>query len=522
MTRGRATILTLALAVATLGVALVSASAPPVDDAFHAYWNATSVPEAAQAAPAVVASGVSFDDAYARLRAGRTYQATVPRGVQKLTRSTDTGDFPYTVDVPPTYDPARKYQVRVQLHGGVMRPDPASRGDGSIGALAGAEQIYILPQSWAEAQWWAPAQDDNVPAILDRVKGTYNVDENRVVLSGVSDGGTAAFYVAMRDTTPYASFLPLNGHILVLANRDLGLRGALFPHNLINKPFFIVNGGKDRLYPAASVEPLLTHFKTGGLDLDFRPQPEAGHNTAWWSEVKDAFEGFVREHARTPHPARLTWQTDDTSTRNRAHWLVISRLGNARPGEDLPDINEIRAGEEPNFGVRTIGMRITSVQRGSNAEGFGFLPTDTVVSINGRDLPLGLELTEFMALYQPGEALHFVVERGRQTVDLKGVYQPTVMPRVRQLFATGLPTGRVDLVRDGNTVRASTRGVGVFTLLLSPDVIDFSRPVTVVADGKTVFTGLVQKSVETLMRWAARDNDRTMLYGAELAITITP
>ncbi len=91
-------------------------------------------------------------------------------------------------------------------------------------------------------------------------------------------------------------------------------------------------------------------------------------------------------------------------------------------------------------------MRITSVQRGSNAAAFGFLPTDTVVSINGRDLPLGLELTEFMGLYQPGEALHFVVERGRETLDLKGTYQPTVMPRVRQLFATGLPTGRVDLV----------------------------------------------------------------------------
>ncbi len=512
----------LAVLVCLLGLAITLVAAPPVDEAFTAYWNATSAPEAATATAAVVASGVGFDDAYARLRAGRTYPANVPRGVQKLTRHTDAGDFPYTVDVPPTYDPARKYQVRVQLHGGVMRPDPASRGDGSIGALAGVEQIYILPQSWAEAQWWAPPQGENLPAILDRVKRTYNVDENRVVMSGVSDGGTAAFYFAMRDTTPYASFLPLNGHILVLANRDLGLRGALFPQNLINKPFFIVNGGKDRLYPAASVEPLLTEFKTRGLELVYSPQPEAGHNTAWWPEVKESFETFVREHPRTPHPAHLTWQTDNTTMRNRAHWLVIDRLGNARPGEELPDLNEIRAGEEPNFGVRSIGMRITSVLRGSNAEAFGFLPTDTVASINGRDLPLGLELTEFMGLYQPGEALHFVVERGRETVDLKGVYQPTAMPRVRQLFATGLPTGRVDLVRDGNTVRASARGVGAFTLLLSPDVFDFSRPITVVVDGKTQFEGIVKKNVETLMRWAARDNDRTMLYGAELPVTITP
>ncbi len=522
MTQRRPTTRALALAAAALGVALISASAPSVDEAFTAYWTATSVADATKATAAVVSSGVSFDDAFARLRAGRAYQTSVPRGVQKLTRHADTGDFPYTVDVPPTYDPAVKYQVRVQLHGGVMRPDPAARGDGSIGALAGAEQIYILPQSWTEAQWWAPPQADNVPAILDSVKRTYNVDENRVVMSGVSDGGTAAFYFAMRDATSYASFLPLNGHILVLANRDLGVRGALFPHNLINKPFFIVNGGKDRLYPAASVEPLLTHFKDGGLDLVYKPQPEAGHNTAWWPEMKEPFEAFVREHPRVPHPARLTWQTDNTTTRNRAHWLVIDRLGNARPGEELPDINAIRAGEEPNFGVRSIGMRVTSVLRGSNAEAFGFLPTDTVASINGRNLPLRLELTEFMGLYQPGEALHFVVERGRETVDLKGVYQPTVMPRVRQLFATGLPTGRVDLVRDGNTVRASARGVGAFTLLISPDVFDFSQAITVVVDGTTHFEGMVQKSVETLMRWAARDNDRTMLYGAELPVTITP
>ena len=67
-----------------------------------------------------------------------------------------------------------------------------------------------------------------------------------------------------------------------------------------------------------------------------------------------------------------------------------------------------------------------------------------------------------------------------------------------------------------NTVRATTRGVAAFTLLLSPDVFDFSKPVVVVADGREVFNGLVKKDVETLLRWAARDNDRTMLFGAEL------
>ena len=73
---------------------------------------------------------------------------------------------------------------------------------------------------------------------------------------------------------------------------------------------------------------------------------------------------------------------------------------------------------------------------------------------------------------------------------------------------------------DGNTVTATTRHVAAFTLLLSPDQFDFSKPVKVVADGQTVFEGMVKKDVATLLKWAAKDNDRTMLFGAELPIRL--
>ena len=89
------------------------------------------------------------------------------------------------------------------------------------------------------------------------------------------------------------------------------------------------------------------------------------------------------------------------------------------------------------------------------------------------------------------------------------------------LFDRSKPSGRVDLVRKGNTVEATTKGVSSFTLLLSPDKFDFTKPVKVVANGRTVFEGRVEKSLETLLKWAARDNDRTMLYAAELKINLS-
>jgi pimeloyl-ACP methyl ester carboxylesterase len=208
----------------------------------------------------------------------------------------------------------------VQLHGGVGRIETNSPPrSGSNGRLPGVEQLYVMPYAWRDAPWWSGRQVDNLRAILDVVKRTYNVDENRVVLSGVSDGGTGVYYTAMRDTTPFASFLPLNGFIRVLENETAEADGDLFPNNLLNKPLFIVNGGRDAIYPTSVVDPYVEHLKSGGVDLVYRPQPTAGHDTSWWPEIKDSFERFVADHPRVPLPDALSWESGPPNIPSRAH-----------------------------------------------------------------------------------------------------------------------------------------------------------------------------------------------------------
>jgi hypothetical protein len=498
------------------------------DALFERFWDARDPAEAAAATEAIVNGNISFDEALERLKRGRAFAPDAPRGLVRSSHQLGGAAFAYTVQVPDTYDPARQYQVRFQLHGGVGRPEGARRGPASIGSLAGTEQIYVMPSAWDDAPWWHRSQVDSLRIILDRVKRSYNVDENRVVVSGVSDGGTGAYYFAMRDTTPYAAFLPLNGFMMILANPSLQIREQLFPNNLRNKPFFIVNGGLDHLYPTSLVEPYVRHLQRGGVAVSYEPQPNGAHNTAWWPEVRDSFERFAREHPRDPHPAMLTWQVDEADLKvrdgfqafgpPRAHWLSIDALSVPRAEDPLPDLNEFAAGESSNFGVRAAGMRITSVTKGSNADSFGLLPGDLVLSINARDIPEGVPLLDMLEIYDPGTSLTFRVNRNGASVELAGVFKPEVTANVVPLFRRPRSSGRVDLVRDGNTIRATTRGVAAFTLLISPDVFDLARPITVVVDGRIMFNGRVEKNLATLMKWAARDNDRTMLYAAEIQV----
>jgi poly(3-hydroxybutyrate) depolymerase len=508
----------LALAVAHAPRPAAAAGTSPLAP----FLAAPSREAAARLVESLAKAGPGFDDAYRALQRGRSYGPAATGVVRLQNRTSDGIEHHYVLNVPENYDPSRRYQVRFQLHGGVGgRTSNAPVGTGTIGALAGAEQIYVIPYAWNDAPWWGDDQMLNLVEILDATKRAYNVDENRVVVSGVSDGGTAAYWVAMRETTPFASFLPLNGYWVVLASGDID-DGMVFANNLRNKPIFAVNGGRDRLYPTAIVDPHIAHMKRGGVKVDYHPQPEAGHNTAWWPEVKDTFEAFVREHPRAPLPDVLTWETSRTDAGNRAHWLVIDKLGvQAGDAKALADLNEMEMPPAPYFGVRSFGARITLVTPGSNAEKIGVKAGDGLVRLNGKPVPAGMDIADALEDIATGETITLLVSRNNEPVELSGAYAPQVTPvPPRHLFARGAPSGRVDLTRAGNTVTAVTRGVAAFTLLLSPAQFDFAKPVKVVVNGRTGFEGKVEKSVRTLLKYAAADNDRTMLFGAELHIDL--
>jgi PDZ domain len=262
-------------------------------------------------------------------------------------------------------------------------------------------------------------------------------------------------------------------------------------------------------------------LKEGGVDVDYRPQPSAGHDTSWWPAISGAFERFVAEHPRRPLPDAITWQSGPADLPSRAHWLVIERLGEAQSGEPrLADVNAMPAAAVPEFGIRASGATINRVLNGSNAERLGLRAGDIVAAINNQRVGEGGDVSEALRSFPSGRPLLLSIVRGGEPVRLTGRYAPGVPAGDGVMFSRSHASGRVDLTRTGNRVDVKCSGVAAFTLLLSPDQFDLDRSVAVVVNGRPVMDVVVKKDLRTLLAWAARDNDRTMLFAAALEVTV--
>ena len=380
-----------------------------------ALWQANTEEETQRATQELLDTGANAYRMYLGLKRGPEYSTPEENAGTVFTRQIEGEDFPYYVSLPDDYDPAQSYAVEFALHGGVGRPKPAAGEnfwERTLSRLNAEDRFMVVPLAWQDAYWWADKQADNLTAILRELKSRFNIDENRVYLSGVSDGGTGAYFFAFKQPTEWAAFLPYIGHPGVLRNPNSGGGFRLYFENLANKPLYIVNSENDRLYPAASLTSFMEILDQADVDYTWRVIAGGGHNTEWMPEERDAIEAFKAANPRDPFPDEIQWVADRSDRYNRNQWILIDEISEADRASLL---------------------------------------------------------------------------------------------RVQ---------------RDGNNYSIDARGVSRFTLLLNPEEINFADPVLVSINGRIVHSDPVRESVETLLKWAGRDRDRSMLFTAEISFDV--
>jgi dienelactone hydrolase len=288
------------------------------------------------------------------IRSEKDYPVDVLRGTFEAHHQMEAYDttFHYMVDVPEEYDPKRKMDLHVYLHGGVkyssniiskvkMRRLKKQRVDGAIS---------VYPSAWTGAKWWYESQSQNIVEIIKIIKESYNVDENRIFLHGLSDGGGGVYYFASHLPTPFAGFIALIGspHVLRPKHRVFG---TTFPANFVNKPIFAVNAQEDEFFPSESVERLFESLNKAGGDITFHEVKGDHFGTPWLVKKKKEYESFIAKYTRNPYPDTLYWQIDEGEEFNRIHWLILS---GAKGGDAESAVVANKKGNTVHLGAKNV------------------------------------------------------------------------------------------------------------------------------------------------------------------------
>lgn len=138
--------------------------------------------------------------------------------------------------------------------------------------------VVISPQCRSGSTWGM-----ELDTLYELVKGaieTYNVDEKRVYLTGLSMGGYGAWLLAEAYPHLFAAVVPICGGTTL----NIG-----FPERigvLKDIPIWVFHGAKDRVVPLENSRQLVDVLKKHNGNVKFTVYPNAGHDS-WTKTYKN-------------------------------------------------------------------------------------------------------------------------------------------------------------------------------------------------------------------------------------------
>ncbi|MEO6807676.1 MAG: family 16 glycoside hydrolase, partial [Isosphaeraceae bacterium] len=159
---------------------------------------------------------VQFKDMYIQELPSPTLDDSVKPGFHLRTVKAEGGDRNYTVYLPEGYDGHRSFPVVLFLHGsGERGSDGVLSAQVGLGAVIPAHPenypfIGVFPQ--ARKTWMADSDDAKAAlSTLDEVLKTYKCETNRVVLTGLSMGGSGSWSIGAAHPDRFSAIVPVCG-----------------------------------------------------------------------------------------------------------------------------------------------------------------------------------------------------------------------------------------------------------------------------------------------------------------------
>lgn len=242
--------------------------------------------------------------------------------------------WPYALYVPEEYRGDEPLPLLISLSGG-----PGRALLGLPGAREEVERrgwLVLFPH--AADLWWTPKSTRIVSALLDEVLRAFNVDTNRVYLSGSSNGGTGTFlYTTLWPHRLAAAVSLMGAGIFVEGDGPL-------PANLNGLPLLLAHGDKDDVIPMDSSRDTLAAVRRAARRSQAEIKILPGHGHDLFLGGDDGLVArFLEGHVRDPFPRRVTLAIHDL-TFPRRYWVeVLAKDGGVATVEgEIGDDNHLR------------------------------------------------------------------------------------------------------------------------------------------------------------------------------------
>lgn len=170
----------------------------------------------------------------------------------------------FRIIAPENASESNKRPLIIDLHGGASNvyADAHKVTNSCLAQPAFADlNAYIISPNSNGYFWFDQENQVQVLALLDLAETYLPIDENKVVITGYSDGGNGSWFYADYYSDLFSAAIPMaSSYNPAKSNGDV-LK--------INIPLYVIHGGDDELFPVAQTEEWVNQSIEAGSDITF-------------------------------------------------------------------------------------------------------------------------------------------------------------------------------------------------------------------------------------------------------------
>ncbi len=207
--------------------------------------------------------------------------------VQQLDRTMRV-HLQYLLYLPVAYGERDDWPLLLFLHGAGERGDDLElvKKHGPPKLIAAGERfpmVVVSPQCPAD-QWWEPW---SLAGLLDEMVEKYQVDADRIYVSGLSMGGFGTWALAAHQPRRLAAIAPICGGGEPFMTR-------LYPR----LPTWVFHGDQDRVVPLERSQQMVDALQRAGGQVKFTVYPDVGHDSWTQTYADPQFYQWLLEQRR--------------------------------------------------------------------------------------------------------------------------------------------------------------------------------------------------------------------------------